>query len=101
MRVRVSIRWLMVLVALSALGVGPGYRYLQTLRRRSQEYAMIAKDMKRSVAIDTHLATVTILGREGMEAAKKSAAWHVTRAAVYEHGSRRPWIVIPWETPPS
>lgn len=100
MRVRVSVRWLMVLVALSALGVGPVYRYLQTLRRRSQEYAEIAKEMKGSVALYGRMATLTFQGPERTEAEKRLAAWHAERAVVYEQGSRRPWIVIPWEAPP-
>jgi hypothetical protein len=90
----------MVLVAISALAVGPGYRYLRVLWLRSKDYEASAKLMRGEAAADSRLATIVSGRPDAAKAAKRSAAWHAERAVVYERASWRPWITVPIEVPP-
>lgn len=105
MRLRVSLRVLMLLVALSALCVGPVCRYVQTLRQKSREYADLAKgsaDMNKSVKAKLRLRRLT---PEVREATQKLADWHAKRGEAYTRAASRPWTTVKEdprpETPPS
>ncbi|AGA25334.1 hypothetical protein [Singulisphaera acidiphila] len=100
MRFRVSLRLLMVLVALAALGVGPIYRYTQTLWQRSRDYAESAKISALSEKIHLTRAKTPRFGPLEKEAARELADWHAKRSAKYKRAIYRPWIVIVDEPQP-
>ncbi len=97
------LRWLMLLIVLVALAVGPAYRYVMTLRRRSQEYAEAA--MIHDVMVKTERARASL--PRSSEDAKKQGAWHLRQRERYTEAASRPWTTVneepgpPAQSPPS
>lgn len=94
MRIRFKLRWLMVLVALAAIAIGPGWRYAQELRMGSQSYAFCvasANSARQNALAEANGSGLSAAEREYL---KKEAAWHAARAARFQRGVSRPWLEI-------
>jgi|GEM_PF-7099934 len=100
MRLRVSLRLLMVVVALAALGIGPIYRYVQTLRQRSRDYAESAQVSALLEKVYLARAKSPHYGPLEKEASEGLADWHAKRSAKYKRAIYRPWILVEEPTPP-
>lgn len=94
MRVRISIRWMMVVVALAAVAIGPAYRYARRLRQRSHAYAEAARNSDGASKFYQRRSTATYPSDAEKAYAKKAAAWHAERSARYRRGASRPWLVV-------
>ena len=100
MRLRFTIRRLLVMVALIAvlLTCYPG---VQRLRARALMNE-IAVSMEMNLADGFRdKATMPFTSEATRKAHLKAAEWHDQRAALFRYSVRRPWIDVPMVKPPS
>jgi len=94
MRVRFTVRRAMLAVALVAVAVAGGQRFV-TLREKSRQYQNRAKVHD---VLSQYRAVRSRSARSGVgekEAAKKSAEWHAGRRDFYKEAAARPWRDVP------
>lgn len=94
MRLRVSIRVLMVVVAIAALCVGPVFKYVQTLRKRSRDYAETANTSIKMIGYLTLSVQKPYLTDEERQSRQRLLVWYQRRIGAYTRAASRPWIVV-------
>lgn len=94
MRIRIKLRWVMLLVALIAVAVGPAWRYAQELRMRSQYYDFCVGIADGNRQLCLREAGSSALDPEEREYLRREAAWHAARSARFKRGVHRPWLDI-------
>jgi hypothetical protein len=94
LRVRVSIRVLMVVVALSAICAGPGYKWVQVLRKRSLDYRETAKTSASMIAWLKVSVKNPYLTDEERRSRQQLLGWYERRIGPYTRAASRPWIIV-------
>lgn len=100
MRLQVSLRVLMLLVAAAAVVAGPLCRYALTLRRRSREYSEAAQISAISSRIHSTLAKMPYARPEDRSAQRKAARWYAKRSEEYKRAARFPIVGVADEPAP-
>ena len=94
MRVRFTVRRIMVAVALAAVAVA-GFRWVAAMRYRSQMYQVDA-DYHDIYSKYAEVRSKSYrFGVEKREAARETAAWHAGRRNLYKEAAARPWRDVP------
>lgn len=99
MRLRLRLRWVMLLVAVVAVLLGPGYRYARTLRDRAQYYRDMADRAEYDARSHLNVAKDPAYDAESRELAKKVAGWYVKRRDLYKRAASFPFntVEVEWD----
>src|SRR5262245_46825126 len=100
MQLRFKLPWAMILVAIVAIAIGPGYRYARTLHDRADLYRGMAKAAEINAQSHFRRSKKVDFEDESRERFKKVGEWYLSRRDRYRRAALFPVFEVPVEWEP-